>query len=81
MKKLNFQLFLLVLLSCFALKAFAWDHSIEIGYGRSPDKNHRQYYNSGVWINDGDLLDLLRIMRKVQARAEPDFQNLAARLA
>lgn len=52
MKTLNFlKLFIFALLSCFTLNAFAWDHSIEIGYGRSPDKNHRQYYNSGVFIN------------------------------
>ncbi|MES2217625.1 MAG: acyloxyacyl hydrolase [Pseudomonadota bacterium] len=55
MKKLNFQkLFLLALLGSFTLNAFAWDHSVEIGYGRSPDKNHRQYYNSGVFLN-GDI--------------------------
>ena len=37
--------------------AFAWDHSIEMGYGYSHDPNSIKYNNSGVFLN-GDLVSL-----------------------
>jgi hypothetical protein len=37
--------------------SFAWDHSIELGYGISHDPNHSQYDNSGYLLT-GDLFPL-----------------------
>jgi hypothetical protein len=34
--------------------SYAWDHSINIGYGISHDPNHTRYNNSGVFLN-GDI--------------------------
>ena len=44
------QALLLTLLSFFTLKSFAWDHSINVGYGSSHDPNNKQYNNSGMLI-------------------------------
>lgn len=38
---------------------FAWNHSVEIGYGFSHDPNHTRYNNSGILLS-GDLLPLRR---------------------
>jgi hypothetical protein len=49
-----YQALLLILASFFTLNAFAWDHSIELGYGVSHDPNHDQYNNSGFLLS-GDI--------------------------
>ncbi len=50
---------LCVLLFLFVNSAFAWTHSIEIGYGYSHDPNNIHYNNSGVLIN-GDIFAIKR---------------------
>ncbi len=51
---------LLSLLASFlSLPAFAWDHSIEIGYGQSHDPNHTKYTNSGFMLS-GDICPIAR---------------------
>lgn len=60
MKKLNVrQLLLLAILSLLAPIAFAWDHSIELGYGFSHDPNNTRYNNQGVLLS-GDIIPLAR---------------------
>lgn len=51
------KLFLFVLSSLFSLTSFAWNHSIELGYGHSHDPNHTKYNNSGVLLSS-DLFPL-----------------------
>lgn len=48
---------LFLLVSLFSTNIFAWDHSIELGYGYSQDPNHSRYRNSGFWLN-GDFYRL-----------------------
>lgn len=55
MKKIRYQILLSLLFSFWSLSGYAWNHSIEIGYGYSHDPNHTPYNNSGVLIN-GDFL-------------------------
>lgn len=45
---------LFVVLSIFTVTGFAWDHSIEFGYGYSHDPNNTHYNNSGFLLN-GDF--------------------------
>lgn len=60
MRKLTaYQTILFVLLTLFTITAFAWDHSIELGYGISHDPNHSRYNNSGFLLN-GDIYHFLR---------------------
>lgn len=60
MKKFNFyQALLFLLLNGFTLTSFAWNHSIELGYGYSHDPNHTRYHNSGFLLTS-DLLPLRR---------------------
>lgn len=60
MKKLNiYQVLLFILLSFFTLPLFAWDHSVEVGYGISHDINHSRYNNSGYLLTS-DLYPLWR---------------------
>lgn len=54
-----FQIFLLIILSSFVFSAYAWDHSIELGYGYSHDPNHSRYKNSGFLLS-GDIFPLSR---------------------
>ncbi len=54
MKKLLF-----VLLSCFTCTTYAWNHSIELGYGRSHDPNNTKYTNSGFMLSS-DIFPLGR---------------------
>lgn len=63
-KKLNslvapYLFILLALLSTPFLSAFAWNNSIEFGYGRSHDPNHTKYYNSGYLLS-GDFYPIYR---------------------
>lgn len=41
---------LLLLLSLFSSTTFAWNQSMQIGYGYSHDPNHTKYNNSGVLL-------------------------------
>jgi hypothetical protein len=50
---------LFVFLNFFTVTAFAWCHSIEVGYGRSQDPNASRYTNSGFMVS-GDIIPLLR---------------------
>lgn len=54
-----YQCILTIMLSSLASLSFAWDHSIELGYGYSHDPNHSRYNNSGFLLS-GDLLPLQR---------------------
>lgn len=55
-----YQLLLSILFSFFTLStAFAWNNSIEIGYGYSHDPNNTKYNNSGVLLS-GDIISLKR---------------------
>lgn len=56
-KSFIFQSLVFILLSLFALSSFAWDHSIEFGYGYSHDPNHTKYNNSGYFLS-GDIFPL-----------------------
>jgi len=49
----------LAVITLFSLTSmsFAWDKSLEIGYGYSHDPNHTKYNNSGVLLN-GDFYTL-----------------------
>lgn len=58
-KHLFFHLFLSFFLGLFSHMVFAWDHSIEFGYGYSRDPNAIQYHNSGFLLS-GDLYALRR---------------------
>ncbi|MEO8402438.1 MAG: acyloxyacyl hydrolase [Gammaproteobacteria bacterium] len=49
----------LILLSLFTINAYAWNHSIELGYGYSHDPNQIKYNNSGILLTS-DLLSLSR---------------------
>ena len=51
------QLLLLLLLSVFSLHAFAWNRSIELGYGGGHDPNNVRYNNTGFFLS-GDMLPL-----------------------
>lgn len=55
----NFKLFLFFILSVYAPVLFAWNNSIELGYGYSHDPNNSKYNNSGVLLS-GDLFPLQR---------------------
>ena len=58
--KLNiFRLFLLILLTSVTVTSFAWNHSIEFGYGLSHDPNNVKYNNSGFLLS-GDMISLKR---------------------
>ena len=60
MKKCNlYKLLVFTLLSFFTSFSYAWDHSVELGYGRSHDPNHTKYTNSGVSLS-GDIIALKR---------------------
>lgn len=60
MKKSHFfSLAIFITLPFYCLNPYAWDHSIEIGYGYSHDPNHTKYYNSGGMLS-GDLDPLWR---------------------
>jgi hypothetical protein len=48
-----FFIFLVLIFNC--LPSYAWDHSIEFGYGFSHDPNHTRYNNSGFLLS-GDLV-------------------------
>lgn len=52
-----YQLLSFIILSFFTFSSFAWDHSIELGYGISHDPNHTKYNNSGFLLTS-DLLPL-----------------------
>lgn len=56
MKNMN-KVVVFFLVSLFSLKSFAWDHSVELGYGRSHDPNHTKYTNSGFLLTS-DLYPL-----------------------
>lgn len=43
----------------FSIPTFAWDHSIDIGYGVSHDPNHTRYNNSGFLLTS-DLYPIKR---------------------
>ena len=49
MKKIHLYSTLLLIL--FSNVAFAWDHSVELGYGYSHDPNHTKYNNSGFLLS------------------------------
>lgn len=51
--------FLFVFLTLFSVISFAWDHSIEFGFGQSHDPNHTKYTNSGFLLS-GDIYPLRR---------------------
>ncbi len=58
MKNLEIKhVFLLFLLVFFAPASYAWDHSIDIGYGYSHDPRHAKYHYSGFLLT-GDLFPL-----------------------
>lgn len=60
MKKFNIhQLILFTLLNIFTLTSFAWNNSIELGYGVSHDPNHTKYNNSGLLLS-ADLYPFYR---------------------
>lgn len=54
-KKLITYLITILLLTIYHPIVYAWDHSIELGYGYSHDPNHTKYHNSGIFLNS-DLL-------------------------
>jgi hypothetical protein len=54
-----FQIILLLALSLFMLTSFAWDHSVELGYGYSHDPNNVKYNNSGFLLS-ADVFPLKR---------------------
>src|SRR6185312_13445500 len=58
MKK-NLIIGILILFNFFTINAYAWDHSIELGYGYSHDPNNVKYNNSGLLLTT-DLLPLSR---------------------
>lgn len=58
-KHLLGKLSLLLFFSFFTYSAFAWNHSVEIGYGWSHDPNNSRYFNQGVMLS-GDLYPLRR---------------------
>lgn len=51
----SFLMFHVLIFYC--LGAFAWNHSIEIGYGYCQDPNHPRYHNSGGLLS-GDIIPL-----------------------
>jgi hypothetical protein len=53
------RLLLLLLLSIFTLTSYAWNHSIELGYGYSHDPNHSKYNNSGFLLTS-DMFPIYR---------------------
>lgn len=58
MKKINlYRGLVFILLSLFTLTSFAWDQSLELGYGYSHDPNHSRYNNSGFLLS-GDFYAL-----------------------
>ncbi len=59
MKKSALQVLLFSLLSCTALTSYAWDQSLELGYGYSHDPNNIHYDNSGFLLS-GDFYPLRR---------------------
>jgi hypothetical protein len=60
MKKVYiFQIVLLMFLGLFSQVLFAWNHSIELGYGFSHDPNDSKHNNSGVLLS-GDIFPLYR---------------------
>lgn len=50
---------LVLLLTMLSSSAFAWNHSVELGYGYSHDPNHTKYNNSGVLLS-ADLFPIKR---------------------
>lgn len=48
---------LFLLLNFFIIPVFAWNHSIELGYGYSQDPNNTRYNNSGFLLS-GDIFCL-----------------------
>ena len=60
MKKNHFCLFFIfTLLNCYGATSYAWNHSIELGYGYSHDPNHTKFNNSGLLLS-GDIIPLWR---------------------
>lgn len=60
MKKPNaYQTIFFILLMFFTSTLFAWDHSIDFGYGFSHDPNHTKYNNSGFLLS-GDFYPIHR---------------------
>ncbi len=60
MKKItHFVAAALILFGLGIQTSFAWNHSIELGYGYSHDPNNVKYNNSGVMLS-GDLFPLYR---------------------
>jgi lipid A 3-O-deacylase PagL len=59
MKKYLIQILFFISLFFFTLASFAWDHSIELGYGHSHDPNNVKYNNSGFLLS-GDLFPFKR---------------------
>lgn len=59
MKKNYICAMLIVIVSFFAPTLFAWNQSVELGYGISHDPNNTHYNNSGVLLS-GDLYPLWR---------------------
>lgn len=57
MRKQCVKLIVVALLACITTTTFAWDHSIELGYGYSHDPNHSHYNNSGFLLN-GDFYSI-----------------------
>ncbi len=53
------RVFLFAFLALFSQILFAWNHSVELGYGHSHDPNDTKHYNSGVLLS-GDIVPLLR---------------------
>jgi len=47
------------LLNFFSVASYAWNHSVELGYGISHDPNHTRYYNSGFLLT-ADLYPFYR---------------------
>lgn len=50
---------LLIACSVISISSYAWNHSVELGYGYSHDPNHTKYHNSGVLLS-GDLFPIHR---------------------
>ena len=60
MKRIRFFFLLILLTGYFCpFTSYAWDHSIEFGYGYSHDPNHSRYNNSGVMLS-GDIFPIWR---------------------
>lgn len=57
MKNSILRLSALALLLLTPYSSFAWDHSVELGYGYSHDPNGTKYHNSGVLLS-GDMFAL-----------------------